>query len=225
MSELSSTHPVSVPSRRDALYINPLPVRIWHWINALGFVLLILTGFQLRYNDLLNIMSFESAVKTHNWIGFIVIGNYFLWLGLYLFTDKIKVYHPELDMKKFFNRAFAQIRYYSYGIFRSEHSPHRVLPLDKFNPMQSITYQIVMLIVVPIQFVTGIMLWNLEGFEPLVNMFGGVRVVDTIHVLIFIFFVSFIFIHAYMGALGHTPSAHFKEMFTGYEDVDEAQDK
>jgi thiosulfate reductase cytochrome b subunit len=56
-------------------------------------------------------------------------------------------------------------------------------------------------------------------------MFGGVRVVDTIHVLIFIFFVSFIFIHAYMGALGHTPSAHFKEMFTGYEDVDEAHDK
>jgi len=24
-----------------------------------------------------------------------------------------------------------------------------------------------------------------------------------------------------MGALGHTPSAHFKEMFTGYEDAHE----
>ena len=77
-----------------------------------------------------------------------------------------------------------------------------------------------MLIVVPIQLLTGILLWNIEGFEKWINMLGGVRVVDTIHVLVFIFFVSFIFIHAYMGALGHTPSAHFKEMITGYEDHD-----
>jgi len=35
-------------SRHDETYIKHLPVRIWHWINALGFVLLILTGVQLR---------------------------------------------------------------------------------------------------------------------------------------------------------------------------------
>ena len=109
MSELSSTLHGAGASRHAALYINPLPVRIWHWLNALGFVLLALTGFQIRYIDMLNIMSFEAAVKTHNWIGFIVIGNYFIWLGYYLFTDKIKVYHPELNAKKFFNNAFAQI--------------------------------------------------------------------------------------------------------------------
>ena len=229
MSELSSTLHGAGASRHAALYINPLPVRIWHWLNALGFVLLALTGFQVRYIDMLNIMSFEAAVKTHNWIGFIVIGNYFIWLGYYLLTDKIKVYHPELNAKKFFNKAFAQMRYYSFGMFRGERSPHRVRPLDKFNPMQSVTYQIVMLIVVPIQFVTGILLWDIQGFERWVNMLGGVRVVDTIHVLIFIFFVSFIFIHAYMGALGKTPSAHFKEMLTGYEadaeDEDEDEDE
>ncbi len=210
--------PATVTSQHSGLYLHPLPVRVWHWLNALGFILLILTGFQLRYNDLLNVMSFEAAIKTHNWIGFVVIANYFVWLGFYLLTDKIRVYHPELNAKKFFNKAFAQMRYYGFGIFMGEQSPHRVRPLDKFNPMQSMTYQIVMLIVVPVQFVTGILLWNIEGFERWVNMLGGVRVVDTIHMLIFIFFVSFIFIHAYMGALGHTPSAHFKEMITGYED-------
>ena len=218
MSELTLMQPAKVTSQRSGLYLHPLPVRVWHWLNALGFVLLILTGFQLRYNDLLNVMSFEAAIKTHNWIGFVVIANYFVWLGFYLFTDKIRVYHPELNAKKFFDKAFAQMRYYGFGIFMGEQSPHRVRPLDKFNPMQSMTYQIVMLIVVPVQFVTGILLWNIEGFERWVNMLGGVRVVDTIHMLIFIFFVSFIFIHAYMGALGHTRSAHFKEMFTGYED-------
>lgn len=220
MSELTTRQRAAPGAQHSGQYLNPLPVRIWHWLNALGFILLILTGFQIRYNDLLNVMSFETAIKTHNWIGFVVIANYFVWLGFHLFTDKIKVYHPELNAQKFFDKAFAQMRYYSFGIFMGEHSPHRVLPLDKFNPMQSITYQIVMLIVVPVQFVTGVLLWNIEGFEKWINMLGGVRVVDTVHVLIFIFFVSFIFIHAYMGALGHTPSAHFKEMITGYEDHD-----
>jgi len=218
MSEQTSIQPTAVISQRSGMYLNPLPVRIWHWLNALGFTLLILTGFQIRYNDLLSVMSFEAAIKTHNWIGFVVIANYFVWLGFYLFTDQIKVYHPELNAQKFYNKTFAQMRYYSFGIFMGEQSPHRVRPLDKFNPMQSMTYQIVMLIVVPVQFVTGLLLWNIEGFERWVSMLGGVRVVDTVHVLIFIFFISFIFIHAYMGALGHTPSAHFKEMITGYED-------
>lgn len=208
-------------SHDGRLYINPLPVRIWHWVNALGFVLLILTGLQIRYADLFNVMSFETAVKTHNWIAFTVIGNYFIWLGFYLFTDKIKVYHPQLDPKKFYDKAFKQIVYYSYGIFRGKKSPHKVLPLDKFNPLQSITYQVVMLLMVPVQMVTGIMMWDVKRFEGAIQFMGGVEVVDTIHIMGFIFFVSFTLVHAYMGALGHTPSAHFKEMFTGYEDESE----
>lgn len=204
--------------RNGELYINPLPVRIWHWLHAMGFVTLILTGFQIRYTNLLNLMSFETAVRTHNWVAFAVIGNYFVWLGFYLFSDKITVYHPELNPRKFFEKAFAQMRYYGYGIFRGERSPHKVLPYDKFNPMQSITYQIVMLMILPVQFFTGIMMWDIKRFESWIEALGGIEVIDTVHVLIFIFFISFTLIHAYMGALGHTPVSHFKEMFTGYED-------
>jgi len=200
------------------LYINPLPVRIWHWLNALGFVALILTGIQIRYATMFNVLSFETAVKTHNWVAFTVIANYFVWLGFYLFSDKITVYHPELNMRKFFDKAFKQILYYSYGIFRGEKSPHKVLPHDKFNPMQSITYQIVMLLVVPTQFITGIMMWDIKRFEAPIEMLGGISNVSTVHVLIFIFFVSFTMIHAYMGSLGKSPVTHFREMFTGYEE-------
>jgi len=199
-------------------YINPLPVRIWHWLNALGFVTLILTGTQIRYTAQFNLMTFETAVKTHNWVAFAVMANYCVWLGFYLFSDRITNYHPELNMKKFFEKAFAQIMYYSYGIFRGEKSPHKVVPHDKFNPMQSITYQIVMLLVVPIQFATGLMMWDVKRFEGVIAMLGGLSVVNTVHVLIYIFFVSFTMIHAYMGALGNTPVTHFREMFTGYEE-------
>jgi len=213
------TNPEAWLKTKDSeLYINPLPVRIWHWLNALGFVALILTGTHIRYQDKFNLMTFETAVKTHNWVAFAVMANYLVWLGFYLFSDRITNYHPELNMKKFFDKAFAQIMYYSYGIFKGEKSPHKVVPYDKFNPMQSITYQIVMLLVVPIQFATGLMMWDVKRFEGVIAMLGGLEVVNTIHVLIYIFFVSFTMIHAYMGALGHTPVTHFREMFTGYEE-------
>jgi len=46
-------------------------------------------------------------------------------------------------------------------------------------------------------------------------------VVDTAHVLIFIFFTGFIFIHVYLATLGHTRMAHITSMFTGYEEIEE----
>ena len=205
---------------REETYINPLPVRIWHWINALGFVLLILTGFQIRYVDIFNLMTFEAAVKLHNWVGFTVIANYFLWLGYYLFSDRITNYHPVLDAERFFRNFFLQARYYSYGIFKGERSPHHVRPEDKFNPLQKLTYQLIMLIAAPINFITGLMMWDVKRFEGWIEMMGGIRVVDTIHVVIFILFVFFVFVHAYMGALGRTPSTHYREMITGYEEFE-----
>ena len=209
---------VWIKTKESELYINPLPVRIWHWLNALGFVALILTGTHIRYAEMFNVMSFETAIKTHNWVAFAVIANYFVWLGFYVFSDRITVYHPELNPRKFFDKAFKQMMYYGYGIFRGHKSPHKVVAFDKFNPMQSITYQIVMLLVVPIQFITGLMMWDIKLFEVPIAMLGGLNTIVTVHVLIYIFFVSFTLIHAYMGALGNTPVTHFREMFTGYEE-------
>ena len=107
------------------IYVHPLPVRIWHWINSFGFVAMIVTGIQIRYVDLVDLMSFETAVNLHNWIGFVVIGNYFLWLLFYLSSDKITAYHPELHPKKHFRDSFRPILYYGAGIFRG--APNRVL--------------------------------------------------------------------------------------------------
>ena len=75
-----------------------------------------------------------------------------------------------------------------------------------------------MFISAPVTFLTGLMMWDVQRFEGLIQMVGGLRVVNTVHVLMFILFVMFILVHAYMGFLGAKPSTHFKEMFTGYEE-------
>jgi thiosulfate reductase cytochrome b subunit len=41
--------------------------------------------------------------------------------------------------------------------------------------------------------------------------------------MLFFFFTAFIFVHAYLATLGHTPLAHFKAMFTGFEEMHEEE--
>ena len=207
------------------IYVHPLPVRIWHWLNALGFIVMIVTGFQIRYIGLLDLFSFRTAVVLHNWIGFVLIGNFFVWFLFYLFSDKIKVYHPDLSPTRHFLASFRQLQFYGYGIFKGDPNPHHVSVYQKFNAMQSMTYQIIMLLLVPLQFYTGVLLWDVQRFAGMIDALGGVRVVDTAHVLIFIFFLGFIFIHPYLASLGHTRTAHFKAMITGYEEVEDEPDQ
>lgn len=205
------------------LYIHPLPVRIWHWINAFTCVMLVLTGIQIRYVGLLNLVPFRIAVVVHNWLGAVLIVNFFVWFCFYLFTDRIRVYHPELNPVKFFRGSMKQALYYGYGIFKGAPNPFHVSIYRKFNPLQAMTYQIIMLLLLPIQCVTGVLLWNLTRFAGVVAFFGGVRVIDTVHVLIFIVFVFYIPFHAYLGTLGRTMTDHYKAMFTGYEELEEGE--
>ena len=200
------------------VYVNPLPVRVWHWANALMFIVLIVTGVQIRYLDLFSLMSFRTAVVVHNWVAFALIANFFIWLLFYLFSDRNKAYHPEFNIVKLADQSLKQMLYYGYGMFRGEPNPHHIDPYNKFNPLQRMLYQILMLFLLPLQFATGLMLWDVKRFQPYIDMVGGVRVVDTVHVLIFIFFVFYMFFHPYLATLGHTPTAHIKAMITGYEE-------
>lgn len=203
------------------LYIHPLPVRVWHWLNVLCFALLIASGVQIRYLGAIDLMSFRTAVVVHNWSGFAMIANFGLWFVYYLFSDRNRVYHPEFNILKLARDMYRQARYYGYGIFVGDPNPHHMDPYDKFNALQRTLYQILMLMLIPLQIASGLLLWDLKRFGAVVEMLGGVRVVDTVHVLIFAFFVFYLFFHPYLTTLGHTPTTHIKAMVTGWEHVED----
>ena len=203
------------------IYVHPLPVRVWHWTNVVLFGVLVVSGVQVRYLDLFDFMPFRTAVNVHNWVGFALIANFFVWLLFYLFSERNRAYHPEFDIVKLARLSFAQMKYYGWGMFHGDHNPHRIDPYDKFNPLQRTLYQILMLLLLPLQFATGVLMWDIKRFSAFIELVGGLRVVASVHVLIFIFFIFYMFIHPYLATLGHTPTAHIKAMVTGYEDVEE----
>ena len=198
------------------MYVHPAPVRVWHWVNAVGFIILILTGIQIRFAEMVNWFSLEEAIKLHNYVGFVVIAVYGLWVSYYFGTMKIKLYFP--NPRTFVPNAIKQLKYYGAGIFRGEPNPHQMTPDNKFNALQKNAYVGIMFVFLPAQMITGLFLWRVKRFENYIDLIGGIKIVSSIHVLLFFFFVAFLFVHIYLATLGHTPWAHFKAMFTGYEE-------
>jgi len=203
-------------SKENMLYVHPVPVRLWHWINASGFILLIGTGFQIRYAESIHLMSLNHAITLHNYIGLIVVANYFIWLGFYFSTGKIRIYVP--DFPRLIPQMITQARYYGYGIFKGDPNPHAMTSQNKFNPLQQQAYLTIMIFILPAQIITGIFLWRIAGYEEYINLLGGIKIIDTVHVLLFFFFISFIIVHCYLSTLGSSMLAHFKAMVTGYEE-------
>jgi thiosulfate reductase cytochrome b subunit len=205
------------------VYVHPLPVRLWHWTNAIGFIVLIATGLAIRYGTPAT-SSLKAMVELHNGTGFVLIANYFLWLAFYLFSDRITVYHPELNPTTHYRNVMRQLVYYGYGIFKGYPNPHHVSVYRKFNALQAMSYQIVMMVIVPLQFYTGVALWDLQRFAGTIELLGGARVVNTIHVVLFIVLLVFLLVHVYLTTLGRTAGEHVKAMITGYEEVGDTPD-
>ncbi|OGW39118.1 MAG: cytochrome B [Nitrospirae bacterium RBG_13_39_12] len=201
------------------IYLHPLPIRIWHWVNAAGFIVLILTGANIR--GIVNLFSVETAVEIHSWLGFILLANYCIWLFYYLLTLKIKIYIPPLHHPiEFAKKALRQAKFYGLGIMVGEQNPHHSTPDNKFNPMQQVSYLMIMALLIPVQIITGLFLWDPKLFAPIVNPIG-IQIFDMIHILLWIFFSAFMIVHFYLATLGHTPLAHIIAMFTGYEEEHE----
>jgi thiosulfate reductase cytochrome b subunit len=198
------------------MYVHPAPVRVWHWVNAVGFIILIITGIQIRFAEIVDWFSLEEAIQLHNYVGFVVIAVYGLWVSYYFGTMKIKLYFP--NPRTFVPNAIKQLKYYGAGIFRGEPNPHQMTPDNKFNALQKNAYVGIMFVFLPAQMITGLFLWRVKRFENYIDLIGGIKIVSSIHVLLFFFFVAFLFVHIYLATLGHTPWAHFKAMFTGYEE-------
>ncbi|MGC8796774.1 cytochrome b/b6 domain-containing protein, partial [Thermodesulfovibrio sp.] len=197
--------------------------RIWHWINAIGFIVLILTGAQIRFVDSMGLMSFETAVQIHSWLGFILLANYFIWLLYYLFSGKLfKIYIPPFwKPVEFIKNSIKQAKYYGYGIMVGDENPHHPIPENKFNPLQQVSYLMIMVVLIPLQIITGLILWDPQLFGSLAKIIGGLQIATLIHTGLWIFFSTFIIVHFYLATLGHTPMAHIKAMFTGYEEEHE----
>ncbi len=208
-----------IMKHNEMVYVTPMPVRIWHWLNAFGIVTLCATGLQIRFPEYLPIFgTYKAAIRLHNTAGAVVSISYMLWLGYYLVVAKslIKLYVPTLEDLK--SGIIRQAYFYFLTYFLGRPNPHRTKPDNKFNPMQKAAYLIIMLVLLPLVIVSGAFLMYIAPLRELFLLLGGIKMLVSAHFLLSCCFTAFLFVHIYLATLGHTPLAHFKPMWNGWEE-------
>ncbi|MCX5815798.1 MAG: cytochrome b/b6 domain-containing protein [Proteobacteria bacterium] len=198
------------------IYLHPLPLRVWHWINASIVFVLIVTGIQLRIPDIHIFESYSIVVLIHKCFGFALAGSFLFWLFYYIFTGGFKK-HYRFNLNDIRNMP-QQALYYSFSIFKGGKNPFQPTPENKFNALQKIAYLSVMFLCVPVITITGILFSDILYFFSWIRAIGGVRILDTIHVAAAYVFVFYLLVHLYMATLGPKVHSHIKGMITGYEE-------
>ncbi len=199
----------------EKLYLYPLWIRIWHWTNALMFLILIVTGLSMQYSSPdYPMIRFDWAVSLHNISGVIVIIAYLFFLVVNRFSTNRKYYR--FKRKGFIVRLTKQFKYYTFGIFKNEPVPFPVSKKRKFNPMQKFSYLIVMYLGMPALIITGIALLYPEIIIPNVGGLSGIHLTDLVHIIVGFVLSVFLVIHVYFCTIGATPTSNFKSMFNGW---------
>jgi len=202
----------------NKIYFYPIWLRIWHGINALGILVLIFTGINMQFsNPKFELMNFELAVNLHNICGIMITVNYLLFFFGNMLTSNKKYYR--LKLKGLIKRLSLQIGYYTSGMFKNQQPPFPLSEKRKFNPMQKVSYLIVMYFFVPVLIITGLALLFPETIIEKVYSVSGIFLTAIFHASLGFLVSIFLVVHLYVASIGKHPLNNFKSIINGYHDL------
>ncbi len=194
----------------------PLPIRFWHWLHILCMLTLILTGAQIRFSEYIHLLpNFRVAVEVHNEAGLVVTVSYFFWFFYYTtITSKLgSVYLLQQGEIRF--GLLRQLAHYFFHFFRGRPDPHQATPDARFNPLEKTLYLVVMLILFPLQMITGMALRSLYPPWKVIDMFGSIKFLMGLHFLGCCLLCAFILTHVYLTTLNSTAWPALKSILHG----------
>lgn len=204
-------------------YVYDLHIRLWHWVNALLFAVLLVTGMSLHFAGLAGTLDFALSVRLHDIAGCLLVANYAVFALMALVTGNIKQYIP--NPRGLIVRWYLQARFYLWGIFRGEAHPFRVTRSQKFNPLQQAAYLPLMYLMMPLLILSGIWMFFPELTPDTVFGFPGRWLTSTVHYVLAVGFGIFLIVHIYLSSTGDHALSLIKGMFTGYHVSHEPQDE
>ena len=181
---------------KQKLYLYPKWIRGWHILNAVLFIILIITGLSMQYTGKHHyylVVGFARAVKWHNIAATLLVMNYILFVTGNILTKNGHYY--KIEKKNFIVDLWAQMKYYGRGMFKKEKHPFPVTEERKFNPLQKFSYVLAMYVAMPLLIISGI---GLLLPEITINRFFGVSgliLTDLLHIPMGFFLSVFMSVH------------------------------
>ncbi len=207
-----------VQAETKAVYMYDSYRRFWHWLQTVAIVMLLFTGLIIHRPDIFGIFSFRGVVTIHNVLAAILVINALLSVFYHLTTGRMQEYIPR--PYGFFDDAIVQAKYYIGGIFKGEPHPFEKTPNSRMNPIQKFTYFGILMVLLPLQMLTGALMWGVQRWPAIAGWFGGLPVLAPFHSLVAWLFAAFIVVHVYMTTTGATPLEAIRAMVTGWEEVE-----
>jgi len=201
----------------EKIYFYPVWLRIWHGFNALGIIVLIITGLSMQSGDQMMAIGFNLSVNLHNIAGIIVTLSYLCFFIGNIISNNDKFYL--INIKGFLKRLIKQAIYYSWGMFHGMEHPFPLSAKRKFNPLQQFIYLSIMYFVIPVVIVSGFAL--LFPILIIENVYGvsGLFLTALVHSAMGFFISIFLIIHLYVASIGKSPLENFKGMITGWHHI------
>jgi Ni/Fe-hydrogenase b-type cytochrome subunit len=229
--------------KKRRVFRHRLSTRIWHWVNAVAVTVMIMSGLMISnahprlywgqygastdaaWLELPKFPGWATIPSTYNlalarqwhlafaWVlafGFLLYLVRIIWNGhfnkdLALSRAEVAPRHLWDDVKK-----HARLNFHSAG---------------GYNPMQKITYSIVLFILIPGMILTGLTLSpGMNAAWPwLLDVFGGRQSARSIHFICTAGMGLFIIVHLVLVLLAG-PVNEIRSMITGWFDVSEEKD-
>ena len=204
------------------IYLYPRYIRLWHMLNTIFMLILILTGLSMQYSGMeAFIIPFPVAVRMHNISGIILTASYLLFIIGNFFSGNGK--HYRIQWQGLRKRLVIQLRYYMFGYLKKQKHPYPVSGDRKFNPLQAFTYALIMYIALPLVVITG---WGLLFPETVLKGILGVSgmvLTDLLHVIMGFLLSIFMIIHIYTITLGPHPLRNFRAILTGWHHTEDTK--
>lgn len=209
--------PHSKPETKK-VYMYGVYERFWHWLQTIVIVLLLFSGLIIHRPDIFGWFSFRNVVLVHNVLAALLVINAGLSLFYHLASGEIRQFIPR--PYGFFDQAIVQAKYYLQGIFKGKGHPFEKTPEKKLNPLQQVTYFGILNVLLPLQIITGALMWGVQRWPSFANALGGLPVLAPFHSLVAWVFAGFIVGHVYLTTTGAEPLTAINAMMTGWEDVE-----
>ncbi len=201
-----------------SVYMYEAYERFWHWLQTIAIVILLMTGLVIHRPDLFGAFSFRNIVTVHNVLAALLALNALVSILWHVISGEIQQYIPH--PYGFIDQMIAQAKYYIQGIFNQEPHPFHKSKQRKFNPLQMVTYIGLLGVLLPLQGLTGMMMWLVQKVPSIQTWFGGLPFLAPMHTLMAWLFASFIVGHVYLTTTGATPLEAMRGMITGWEEIE-----
>jgi thiosulfate reductase cytochrome b subunit len=197
MSSLAATEDKTATAPK---VIQPVWVRVMHWINAVAIILMIMSGLQI-YNasPLFKSLTFSKTITIGDWLGGALLWHFAaMWLlminGLaYLImgfaTGRFKRKLLPISPRGVISDAIAALT------FKLSHGD-----LSKYNQVQKLLYTGIIAVGIVIV-LSGLSIWKPVQLQYLTALFGGYDIARYVHFACMASIVGFLAIHVLLAVM------------------------